>query len=135
MKKRIVSFIGIAVFISACGQQEPQTQNIVSESATSTSDVAALEKREVGVSIYSPLNGAKILANTSFSLDYEVQPSPDGDHVQITVDKQDPIILNQFQGQYSLAGLAPGEHVIQVREINSNNHPTGKEDSIYVVVE
>lgn len=86
------------------------------------------------IDIQQPQEGTTLSAEEPIELKYEVNTSPDGDHIHISVDGQKPDIVKDLSGVHEIGPLPPGEHTIQIVEVTKDHRPTGNEESIDVVV-
>ena len=88
------------------------------------------------ITITSPKEGA-VLQGSGNKLEYNLHPSPNGNHLHIYVDDQDPIIGRKVSGcpcSIDLPALAPGKHVIVVKEATAGHSLTGVQGKVTVTV-
>jgi hypothetical protein len=88
------------------------------------------------MTIISPKEGA-VLQGSGNKLEYTVDLSPNGHHLHIYVDNQDPIIGRKVSGcpcSVDLPVLAPGKHVIAVKEATAGHSLTGLQGSVTFTV-
>ena len=90
---------------------------------------------EPGVTIQSPMNGAKWDALAQNQLVYEVVPGPKGDHIHAYVDGREVGILRKLSGSYAMESLAPGQRTICIKVVNKAHVPIGIEQCVKVTVE
>ena len=86
------------------------------------------------IKIISPMDNSKVSAGT-VAVQYEVRPSPSGDHIHMYVDDRKPDVLRRLKGTYDVEDLSPGEHTITIKEANAGHTPTGHEASVHIVAE
>ena len=87
------------------------------------------------ITITSPANGATIQGNALNKLDFNVKLSPNGNHLHIYVDDGNPIIdrdIGHCPCSIDLPKLAPGKHVIAVKEATVSHALTGVESAVTV---
>lgn len=87
-----------------------------------------------GIKIASPADNATITGN-SVTVEYEVKPSSNGDHIHIYVDDRKPDVLRQLKGSYEVTDLTPGTHAIVIKEVNAGHTPTGHDATVHVTVQ
>jgi hypothetical protein len=88
------------------------------------------------ITIISPANGA-MLQSSGNKLEFNVHLSPNGNHVHIYVDDQNPIIdrnINNCPCSIDLPVLSSGKHTIVVKEATVSHALTGVEGSTTVTV-
>ncbi|MGO9483582.1 MAG: hypothetical protein ACLPX9_03210 [Rhodomicrobium sp.] len=89
------------------------------------------------ITIISPKEGA-VLQGGGNKLEYNLHLSPDGNHLHIYIDDQDPIIgrnVSNCPCSISLPPLAKGKHVIVVKEATPSHALTGVQSTVTVNVE
>ncbi len=87
------------------------------------------------ITITSPANGATLQGNALNKLDFNVKLSPNGNHLHIYVDDGNPIIdrdIGHCPCSIDLPKLAPGKHVIAVKEATVSHALTGVESTVTV---
>jgi hypothetical protein len=85
------------------------------------------------ISILSPQDGATIAGGTAVKLDFNLHPSPAGNHLHIYVDDQKPLVNRNVSGcpcSMDLPVLSPGKHVIIIKEARSDHSLTGVEKGV-----
>ncbi len=85
------------------------------------------------ITILSPKEGATLPSGSGVKLEYNVTLSPDGNHVHVYVDNQDPIVDRNVHGcpcSIDLPQLSSGNHVIAVKEATVSHVLTGVESSV-----
>jgi hypothetical protein len=85
------------------------------------------------ITITSPANGAMLPSDTGNKLQFNVHLSPNGNHVHIYVDDQNPIVFRDVSHcpcSIDLPVLAPGKHTIVVKEATSSHAMTGVQASV-----
>lgn len=85
------------------------------------------------ITIISPKDGAQLESGSGNELEYNVELSPNGNHLHVYVDDGDPMIVRSVSGcpcSVSLPDLEPGEHEIVVKEATSSHAMTGVEASV-----
>lgn len=87
------------------------------------------------ITILSPKDGAVIQSGAASTLEYNVHLSPNGNHLHVYVDDQNPIIVHQVSDcpcSVALPALSQGKHVILLREASSAHSPTGVQGSVTI---
>ena len=85
------------------------------------------------IDILSPRDGAVLHSGTGNKLEYNVTLGPDGNHLHVYVDNQDPIVdreVSHCPCSIDLPELAPGSHVISVKEATASHVLTGLQSSV-----
>ena len=90
--------------------------------------------KDASVSIASPMDGAQLLSSAKNKIDFTAEPGPKGDHVHITVDDGEPIVVRQLKGSYTFEKLEAGNRDICVKLMDKNHTPVGAEKCIKVKV-
>lgn len=88
------------------------------------------------ITIISPKEGA-VLSGGGNKLEYDVHLSPNGSHLHIYVDNQDPIIgknVSNCPCSVALPALAAGKHTIAVKEATAGHALTGVQSTVTVNV-
>ena len=88
------------------------------------------------ITIISPKDGAVLLGGGN-KLEYNVHLSPNGNHLHIYIDNQDPIIgknVSNCPCSIALPALAAGKHVIAVKEATAGHALTGVQSTVTVSV-
>ena len=88
------------------------------------------------ITIISPKDGA-ILGGGGNKLEYNVHLSPNGNHLHIYIDNQDPIISKNVSNcpcSIGLPALATGKHMIAVKEATAGHALTGVQSTVTVNV-
>jgi len=89
------------------------------------------------ITITSPANGAVLQSATGNKLEFNVSLSPNGNHVHIYVDDQDPIVdrdVSRCPCSITLPKLSSGKHTIVVKEATSSHAMTGVQSSVTATV-
>ena len=89
------------------------------------------------ITITSPANGAVLQSDSGNKLDFNVHLSPNGNHVHIYVDDQNPIVFRDVGHcpcSIDLPVLASGKHTIVVKEATVSHAMTGVEGAVTVSV-
>ncbi len=89
------------------------------------------------ITIISPKEGAVLQGGSGNKLEYNLHMSPNGSHLHIYVDDQDPIIGRKVSNcpcSIDLPALAPGKHVIVVKESTAGHSLTGVQSTVTVSV-
>ncbi len=89
------------------------------------------------IAILAPTSDAVLQSGVENKLEFNVKLSPRGHHLHIYVDDQDPIIARNVAHcpcNVALPKLAPGKHVIVIKEATSSHAMTGVEGSVAVTV-
>jgi hypothetical protein len=89
------------------------------------------------ITILSPKDGAQLSSGSGNKLEYNVQLSPNGNHLHVYIDNGDPIIVRSVTGcpcSITLPDLAPGKHDIVVKEATASHAMTGVEAYTSVTV-
>ena len=85
------------------------------------------------IKIIAP-TGSKALKNgRGDKLKYDVHLSPDGNHLHVYVDNNNPIIDHKVKGcpcTITLPPLSPGKHTVAVKEATKHHHLTGLMSSV-----
>lgn len=87
------------------------------------------------VKILSPADGAKLDAFARNSIQYEVVPGPNADHVHLYVDGKETAILRELKGTHALQTLSPGPHELCVKVVNRAHVPIGVQQCVKVHVQ
>ncbi len=101
-----------------------------SDSAKSTT-MASMSKGYI--KILAPTDGKVLKSERGDKLKYDVQLSPDGNHLHVYVDNDKPIIDRKVKGcpcAITLPRLSPGKHTIAVKEATKHHHLTGLMSSV-----
>ncbi len=80
------------------------------------------------IAISSPKDGAVLQSGSGNKLEYNVHLSPNGNHLHVYVDNQDPIIGRKVSNcpcSIDLPPLSVGKHVIVVKEATAGHSLTG----------
>ena len=88
------------------------------------------------ITIISPKDGA-VLGGGGNKLEYDVHLSPNGNHLHIYIDNQDPIITKNVSTcpcSIGLPALATGKHVLAVKEATAGHALTGVQSAVTVNV-
>jgi len=88
------------------------------------------------ITIISPKDGA-VLQGGGNKLEYNVHLSPNGSHLHIYIDNQDPIIgknVSNCPCSIGLPALATGKHAIVVKEATAGHALTGVQSTVTVTV-
>lgn len=96
---------------------------------------AAVRAEEGSVTISAPLEGTKLDAMESHTMQYMVVPGPRGDHVHLYVDGDETAVIRQLEGSYPLPSLASGKHEFCIKVVNRGHVPIGVERCVHVTVE
>ena len=125
MKQPLIIFATLCfgMMLSACDYNNGKQ----SAGATSNGDGS--------IEIMSPAEGSTVAANQPLELKYKVTPSPQGNHVHISVDQGRPAVVRQMEGTFEIDPLSPGEHSIKIMEATSGHSPTGVETTLHVRAE
>jgi hypothetical protein len=89
------------------------------------------------ITITSPANGAMLPSDTGNKLEFNVHLGPNGNHVHIYVDDQNPIVFRDVSHcpcSIDLPVLSPGKHTIVVKEATSSHAMTGVQASVTATV-
>jgi hypothetical protein len=89
------------------------------------------------ITIISPKDGAELMSGSGNKLEYNIELSPDGNHIHVYVDDGKPIIDRDVSGcpcSLDLPDLGPGQHKIVMKEATSSHDMTGVEASVSVTV-
>lgn len=89
------------------------------------------------ITITSPANGAMLPSDSGNKLEFNVHLSPNGNHVHIYVDDQDPIVFRDVSHcpcSIKLPSLSSGKHTIVVKEATSGHAMTGVQASVTATV-
>ena len=89
------------------------------------------------ITITSPVNDAVLQSATGNKLEFNVHLSPNGNHVHVYVDDQDPIVIRDVSHcpcSVPLPKLSSGKHTIVVKEATSGHAPTGVQGSVTATV-
>ena len=85
------------------------------------------------ISIISPKDGGELMSGSGNKLEYNVELSPNGNHLHVYVDDGRPIIDRTVSGcpcSIDLPDLSSGMHKIVVKEATSSHDMTGVEASV-----
>jgi hypothetical protein len=89
------------------------------------------------ITITSPVNDAVLQSATGNKLEFNVHLSPNGNHVHVYVDDQDPIVFRDVSHcpcSIALPKLSSGKHTIVVKEATSSHAMTGVQSSVTATV-
>jgi len=89
------------------------------------------------ITITSPVNDAVLQSATGNKLEFNVHLSPNGNHVHVYVDDQDPIVFRDVSHcpcSIALPKLSSGKHTIVVKESTSSHAMTGVQSSVTATV-
>ena len=89
------------------------------------------------ITILTPKDGAVLNSGSGNKLEYNVQLSPNGNHLHVYIDNGDPIIDRSVSGcpcSLDLPDLGPGKHEIVIKEATSSHAMTGVEGHVTVNV-
>ena len=89
------------------------------------------------ITITSPANGAVLPSGSGNKLAFNVHLGPNGNHVHIYVDDQNPIVFRDASHcpcSIDLPKLSSGKHTIVVKEATSGHAMTGVEASVTATV-
>ncbi len=87
------------------------------------------------ITILSPHEGAVVSSGAAPTLEYNVHLSPNGSHLHVYVDDQNPIIVRKVSDcpcSVALPALGPGKHVIVIKEASAAHSPTGVQGSVTI---
>lgn len=85
------------------------------------------------IKIIAPKDGKVLKSERGDKLKYDVQLSPDGNHLHVYVDDNRPIIDHKVKGcpcSITLPPLSPGKHTVAVKEATKHHHLTGLASSV-----
>ena len=88
------------------------------------------------ITVISPKDGATVSGGGN-RLEYNVHLSPNGSHLHIYIDNQDPIIAKNVSNcpcGIGLPALSPGKHAIAVKEATAGHALTGVQSTVTVNV-
>jgi hypothetical protein len=89
------------------------------------------------ITITSPANDAVLQSAAGNKLEFNVHLSPNGNHVHVYVDDQDPIVFRDVSHcpcSIDLPKLSSGKHTIVVKEATSGHAMTGVQGSVTATV-
>jgi len=89
------------------------------------------------ITITSPSDGAVLQSDSGNKLDFNIHLSPNGNHVHIYVDEQNPIVFRDVGHcpcSINLPVLKTGKHTIVVKEATVSHAMTGVEGAVTVSV-
>ena len=89
------------------------------------------------ITITSPVNNVVLQSATGNKLEFNVHLSPNGNHVHVYVDDQDPIVFRDVSHcpcSIALPKLSSGKHTIVVKESTSSHAMTGVQSSVTATV-
>jgi hypothetical protein len=89
------------------------------------------------ITITSPANGAMLQSATGNKLEFNIHLSPNGNHVHVYVDDEDPIVFRDVSRcpcSIALPKLSSGKHTIVVKEATSSHAMTGVQGSVTATV-
>lgn len=101
--------------------------------ANSAADAAAMGS----ITITAPANDAVLQGAAGNKLEFNVQLSPNGNHVHIYIDDEKPIVyrdVSRCPCSIDLPQLAPGKHTITVKEATSGHALTGVQGAVTATV-
>ncbi len=85
------------------------------------------------IKIIAPQDGKVLKSERGDKLKYDVQLSPDGNHLHVYVDGNKPIIDHKVKGcpcAITLPPLSPGKHTVAIKEATKHHHLTGLASSV-----
>ena len=85
------------------------------------------------IKIIAPTDGKVLESERGDKLKYDVQLSPDGNHLHVYVDSNKPIIDRKVKGcpcAITLPPLSPGKHTVAIKEATKHHHLTGLASSV-----
>jgi len=82
---------------------------------------------DASITIFSPLDGAKISRKSKIEVSYAIAPGQSGDHVHLYVDGQEAVVLRKLKGSHTVEPLNPGKHAICIKIVNKGHAPIGVE--------
>ena len=88
------------------------------------------------ITITSPANGATV-PGAGDKLEFSIHLSPNGNHVHVYVDDQDPMVVRDIGHcpcSVDLPTLSAGKHTIVVKEATSSHAMTGVQGTVTVTV-
>jgi len=125
----VLTFAAALIFsMAACNKEQPAKAPAAAAASTTQASIAILAPRE----------GAILNSGAANKLEYNVHLNPTGDHLHIYIDDQKPIISREVSRcpcGIDLPGLAPGKHVITVKEATSAHVLTGLQGAVTFTVE
>ncbi len=80
------------------------------------------------ITIISPKDGSELMSGSGDKLEYNVQLSPNGNHLHVYVDGGKPMIVRNVSGcpcSVDLPDLSSGKHEIVIKEATSSHAMTG----------
>lgn len=89
------------------------------------------------ITILSPKNGEVLPSGSGDKLEYNVTLGPDGNHLHVYIDDQNPIIdrnVSDCPCSIDLPDLSPGKHVIFVKEATASHVLTGLQTKVSFTV-
>lgn len=89
-------------------------------------------------SMLSPVNGVDLPTGNGDMLRYDAKLTPMGDHLQVYIDDQKPLIDKDVKGcpcAIALPTLSPGVHTIVVKEATKDDQLTGLQAKVSFKVE
>jgi hypothetical protein len=89
------------------------------------------------ITITAPVNDAVLPGATGNKLAFNVKLSPNGNHVHIYIDDQDPIVFRDASHcpcSIDLPKLSSGKHTIVIKEATSGHAMTGTQASVTATV-
>ncbi|OIO54275.1 MAG: hypothetical protein COX57_01675 [Alphaproteobacteria bacterium CG_4_10_14_0_2_um_filter_63_37] len=90
------------------------------------------------ITLLSPKQGETLMGGSGVVLRYEVTLGPNGNHLHVYVDDQNPIITHDVTRcpcKVPLPDLTPGKHTVAVKEATSSHTLTGIETSVSFTVQ
>ena len=89
------------------------------------------------ITITSPANGAMLASGSGNKLDFNVHLGPNGNHVHIYIDDQNPIVyrdVGHCPCSIDMPDLSPGKHTIVIKEATVSHAMTGVQASVTATV-
>jgi hypothetical protein len=89
------------------------------------------------ITITAPVDGAVLPGAMGNKVDFNVHLGPNGNHVHIYVDDQDPIVFRDVSHcpcSVDLPKLSSGKHTIAIKEATSGHAMTGVQSSVTATV-
>jgi hypothetical protein len=85
--------------------------------------------------ILSPADGAQLKAEQASTLEYEVKPEANSEHVHLYIDGSEAAIGHKLKGGLPFGPLTPGDHKVCISPVNKAHTRTAAQACITVKVQ
>lgn len=81
------------------------------------------------------LYDGQLLEQEHVTIQYSLVPETEGNLAMLYIDNGDPHPLPGLTGKYTVEGLEPGVHALQIKEMTADFIPTGYFDQVNFIVQ